>query len=87
MDQRLAAVAAPSGDPYDDPDMGSSDRGNAMAMQRMDSAVSDAYGNLDEGATTSLLNRNPITALQVRISFLVLWRKVPKFPEMNLCIS
>ena len=58
-----------------------------MEMQRMDSAVSDAFENLDERATTSLLNRNPITALQVRVSFLVLWRKVPKFHEMNLCIS
>ena len=87
MAQRLAAVAAPSGDPYDDIDISSSDRGHAMEMQRMDSAVSDAFENLDERATTSLLNRNPITALQVRVSFLALWRKVPKFPEMNLCIS
>ena len=107
MAQRLAAVATPSGvaDPYEDPDMVSSDRGNDLAMQRMDSAVSNPlYQNLDEGATTSLLdkngkgnamamqrmsivsnaydkpnevttglmNRNAITALQVRkVSFLV----------------
>ena len=61
MAQRLAAVATPSGvaNPYEDPDRVSSDRGNDLAMQRMDSAVSNPlYQNLDEGATTSLLYKN-----------------------------
>ena len=35
------------------------DRGNDLAMQRMDSAVSNPlYQDLDEGATTSLLDKN-----------------------------
>ena len=86
MAQRLAAVAAPGGDSYDDPDMVSSDRGKAIKMQRMDSVESNDYEKPDE-VTTGLLNRNAIAALQVRISFLMLWRMVFKYPEMNVCIS
>ena len=66
MAQRLAAVAAPGGDSYDDPDMVSSDRRKAIKMQRMDSVESNDYEKPDE-VTTGLLNRNAITALQVRV--------------------
>ena len=61
MAQRLATVATPSGvaNPYEDPDRVSFDRGNDLAMQRMDSAVGNPlYQDLDEGATTSLLDKN-----------------------------
>ena len=63
MAQRLAAFAAQR-----NPDMSSSDRGNAMVLSNL------IYQDFDEGATTSLSNKNAITALQVRISFLMLIR-------------
>ena len=86
MAQRLAAVAAPGGDSYDDPNIVSSDRGNALKMQRMDSVESNDYEKPNE-VTTGLLNSNAITTLQVGVPFLVLWRVVSKYPEMNVCIS
>ena len=86
MAQKLAAVAAPGGGLYDDPNIVSSDRGNALKMQRMDSVESNDYEKPNE-VTTGLLNSNAIKALQVGVSFLVLWRVVSKYPEMNVCVS